>query len=500
MQDRQSPDSESVHQTVDRRHFLRLAGAATVAGSAAVVGAAAVGAATRVVTLPANLYPMRTVTVVDPTSARRALRPGPTTFDIGGATGSGLGFNGLIPGPMFTATNGSTATIDLTNDLAEATTVHWHGLVVPTASDGQPQDTVAAAGTRTYTLPINQRASLNWYHPHPHMKTGSQVALGLSGLFVVRDAEETALGLPSGAYEVPIVLRDFTADKKFGLTYSAKSSGYLGTAALANGTRSAYHLVDKAVYRLRLLNSSNARVYALQLSNGASFTLIGNDGGLLPAPVTVSEIALAPAERIDVLVDLRTITQSVHLRDATSGWSLVEFRLRSGAASVSYSGPPATLSTVTALSGEKRTRTFTFDGMTQINGTAFNMTTTAFTVPQGDVERWVFSTGGNGPHPVHVHGASFQVQSRTGGRATIYPWERGWKDTVLLNDGERVEVLIRFNVEGRFMIHCHKLEHEDGGMMMSFLVGPAGAVATPTPMASASSTSTSSMSGHHHGG
>ena len=149
---------------------------------------------------------------------------------------------------------GATATIDVTNDLSEPTTVHWHGLVVPTSSDGQPQDTIAAAGTRTYTLPIDQRASLNWYHPHPHMKTGSQVALGLTGLFVVRDSVEAALGLPSGAYEVPIVLRDYSVDRKNALTYSAKSSGYLGTAALANGTRSAYHLVDKAVYRLRLLN------------------------------------------------------------------------------------------------------------------------------------------------------------------------------------------------------------------------------------------------------
>lgn len=496
------PADEPAKASVDRRQFLRVAATTAALGSAAA-GAAVAGAATRVTTPPANLYPLRLVPVTDPTATTASLRAAATTFDLGGVTASGLGYNSTVPGPTFTAARGATATIDFTNGLAEPTTVHWHGLVVPTAADGQPHDTVAASGSRTYTLPIDQRASLNWYHPHPHLKTGSQVAFGLAGLFIVRDTEEAALALPSGNYELPIVLRDYSVDKKFALTYSAKSAGYLGTAALANGTRSAYHLVDKAVYRLRLLNVANARVFALQLSNGASFTIIGNDGGLLASPATTSEITLGPAERVDVLVDLRTATQSVHLRDATTGWSLVEFRLRSGAATVAYPGTPATLSSITALSGELRTRTFSFDGMTQINGTVFDMTKTAFTVPRGDVERWVFSTGGNGPHPVHVHGASFQVQSRTGGRGTLYPWERGWKDTVLLNDGERVEVLIRFGLEGRFMIHCHKLEHEDGGMMMSFLVGPTSAAATPTPVASTTSAGSgtdAAVSTHHHGG
>lgn len=445
-------------------------------------------------TLAANLYPMRVLTSTS-LSAAAALSAAATKFNIGGATASGLGFNSQVPGPTYVIQRGSAATINYTNGLTEASTVHWHGLVVPSSSDGQPQDTIAAGGTRTYTLPIQQRAGLNFYHPHPHMKTGSQVALGLVGLFIVRDTVEAGLNLPSGAFEVPIVLRDFNMDKSFNLTYAAKSAGFLGNAPMANGTRSAYHLVDKAVYRLRLLNASNARVFQLRLSNGAAFTLIGNDGGLLTASQSVTEITLAPAERVDVLVDLRSITQSVHLTCASAGWSLVEFRLKPSPATVSFAGLPAQLSTIETLAGEQRSRTFSFDGMTQINGTAFSMTTSAFTVPKGSVERWIFSTGGNGPHPVHVHGASFQVQSRTGGRGRTYAWEAGWKDTVLLNDGERVEVLIRFDLEGRFMIHCHKLEHEDGGMMMAFTVGPSTAIATATPMNMSSSTTV-----HHHGG
>jgi FtsP/CotA-like multicopper oxidase with cupredoxin domain len=99
------------------------------------------------------------------------------------------------------------------------------------------------------------------------------------------------------------------------------------------------------------------------------------------------------------------------------------------------------------------------------------MNAVEFTVPFGDVERWRFITNGNGPHPVHVHGVQFQVQSRTGGRGTIYEWERGWKDTVLVNDGETVDVLIRFTAHrGLYVMHCHQLAHEDAGMMANFMV------------------------------
>jgi FtsP/CotA-like multicopper oxidase with cupredoxin domain len=114
---------------------------------------------------------------------------------------------------------------------------------------------------------------------------------------------------------------------------------------------------------------------------------------------------------------------------------------------------------------------FTFDGMSKINGLEYDMDRIDFQVPFGVTERWRFKTGNNAPHPVHVHGASFQVQSRSGGRGVVFPWEQGWKDTVLLLDGETVEVLIRFDgFRGIYLLHCHKLEHEDMGMMSNFEV------------------------------
>jgi FtsP/CotA-like multicopper oxidase with cupredoxin domain len=109
--------------------------------------------------------------------------------------------------------------------------------------------------------------------------------------------------------------------------------------------------------------------------------------------------------------------------------------------------------------------------MSRVNGLEYNPSRLDFSVPFDRVERWRFKTGGNAPHPVHVHGAHFQVVSRTGGRGRLYSWEAGWKDTVLLSDKETVDVLIRFNrYRGWYVIHCHQLEHESMGMMANFAV------------------------------
>ena len=106
-----------------------------------------------------------------------------------------------------------------------------------------------------------------------------------------------------------------------------------------------------------------------------------------------------------------------------------------------------------------------------INGKVYDMSRIDFQVPFGDTERWRFVWDRGATHPVHVHGTSFQVEARSGGRGKVYPWERGWKDTVLVGQGETVDVLVRFTAfRGRYLLHCHNLEHEDSGMMMNFQV------------------------------
>jgi FtsP/CotA-like multicopper oxidase with cupredoxin domain len=226
------------------------------------------------------------------------------------------------------------------------------------------------------------------------------------------------------------------------------------------------------VYRLRVLNGSNARVFRLALSNGAAFKVIGNDGGLLEHPVTLTEVLLSMGERLDVLVDFAALAagQSVALQCTDARWNLLQF-VGTGNYGVAYT-TPANLSYIERLSGPTEpTRTFTFDGMSRINGLMYDINRIDFSVPFGVTERWRFKTGGNAPHPVHVHGASFQVVARTGGRGRVLPWETGWKDTVLLADRETVDVLIRFNAyRGLYLLHCHQLEHESAGMMSNFQV------------------------------
>ena len=456
-----------------RREFVGLTAASLSAAWLAACGRDLVSPADapRLARATSTRNPLRIPSVVSPSGLTLTAAPG--TADLGGGQRSTAWmYNNQFPGPTIVANTGGRATIQLTNGLSQHSITHWHGMIVDYADDGHPRQAVPPGGSYAYDFTVAQRACLNWYHPHPHMHTGEQVYYGLAGAFILRDAEEAALNLPAGAYEVPLIIRDASFDSAGNLKFGAKSSGFIGTDPLVNGTRNAFLAVNKAVYRFRVLNGCNARVLRLALGSGAPFTLIGNDGGLLAAPTSVTQITLAPAERLDLLVDFRALGQnaSVMLRDVGAGWDLVEFR-GTGAVVTSAAIPVGPLSSITPLSGPAApTRTFSFDGMTRINGRLYDINRIDFQVPLGTVERWRFRTNGNAPHPVHVHGASFQVQSRTGGRGQVFPWERGWKDTVLLGDSETVDVLVRFDRRGLYLIHCHQLAHEDQGMMSNFQV------------------------------
>lgn len=455
----------------DRRGFIRTTGRAVAGtGLLGLIGARESLAARPG---PAMRYPLRipySLTPVGPNPLD--LTAAPSVADLGGGSlSTAWTYNNEFPGPTLVARKGETASVTLHNGLAEETITHWHGMLVDDLNDGHPRFAIPPGGSYAYSFPIENRACLNWYHPHPHMLTGKQVNLGLAGAFIVRDAEEDGLGLPSGSYEVPLIVRDATRDKAGNLRYQPRSGGFDGQIALVNGTRSPYLDVARALYRFRVLNGANARIFRLALGNGAPFILIGNDGGLLEDAATLAQIDMAPAERLDLLVDFRGYAGGarIMLRDLRAGWDLLEFRVT---AAQNASGTiPTALSTIPPLDNPVVTRDFSFDGMSKINGLEYDMERIDFQVPFGQTERWRFHTNGNAPHPVHVHGASFQVVSRSGGRNGLFPWEAGWKDTVLLEDGESVEVLIRFaSYTGIYLIHCHKLEHEDMGMMSNFEV------------------------------
>jgi blue copper oxidase len=419
--------------------------------------------------------PLRVPATVSPSGLMLSAAPGTASIIPGKSTPAWM-YNDQLPGPTIEAQSGGPYPIAFMNGLTQPSITHWHGLLVDHENDGHPHQAVGPGQQYAYTVQVAQRAALNWYHPHPHMMTGEQVYRGLAGAFILRDSVDTGLpgnplGLPVGAYELPLIIRDASFDSRGNFQFSNKSSGFWGNTPLVNGTYAPYLAVNGGVYRFRMLNGCNARVLRLALNTGAAFTVIGNDGGLLDRAYVVSEITAAPGERIDILLDFSTLAvgATIMLRDLDASWDVLEFR----GTGVTGAGtlPAGTLSVIDPLTSPVTTRRFTFDGMTRINGKIYDINATEFTVPFDVTERWVFITNGNGPHPVHVHGAAFQVQSRTGGRGRTYDWERGWKDTVLLHDGETVEVFIRFTAHrGLYVMHCHQLAHEDAGMMANFEV------------------------------
>ena len=214
---------------------------------------------------------------------------------------------GSYLGPIINLQKGQKVRINLYNQLPEPTVTHWHGLHVPANMDGHPQYTISPGEVLVYEFEVLNRAGMNIYHPHPHEATAKQVYHGLAGALFVRDAEESALELPSGLYEIPIVIQDRRFDHQNQLIYASSRHdhmlGFYGDRILVNG-RPHYQLdVESRAYRLRVLNGSNARIYKLAWDDGTPLTVIGVDGGLLEQPEVKPYVMLAPGERLDVWAD-----------------------------------------------------------------------------------------------------------------------------------------------------------------------------------------------------
>ncbi len=409
--------------------------------------------------------------------------------------------NNEILGPTLKLNSGEMFSVDFQNNLSEATNIHWHGLNVPANMDGYPTDVILNGASFNYVFPVNQRASMYWYHPHPDMKTGEHTFKGLAGLIIVNDAEEELLNLPSGDNELLLVIQDKRISSN-NIIYSPADSeimsGYMGEYIFVNGVYAPFHDVSTKQYRTRILNGSNARVYNLALSNGAFFNIIGSDGGLLSSPELVNSVLLGPGERIDIIIDFRSnvINDEIFLISKIfsggDAQGTQEFKILKFVVSTSETDSftlPGLLSSISMLNEAMSVRSRGFDisnphgeeghggGMTMsnghnINGKTFDAARIDETINAGDIEIWTFdNTMGGEPHPMHLHGNQFQILDRTNGSGIIPPHEKGWKDTVLVMPKEIVRIIIPFGTElGKFVFHCHNLEHEDDGMMLNYLI------------------------------
>ncbi|MBT8338095.1 MAG: multicopper oxidase domain-containing protein [Gemmatimonadetes bacterium] len=414
------------------------------------------------------------------------------TVSLGpGQTSRAWMYDDLLPGPTLRGRTGDGVRMTLVNGLQEETVVHWHGVDAPEHADGHPRLAVGPGATLAYDFTLENRAGTYWYHPHPHERTAIQTYRGMAGFFLVDDADSDALDLPAGSREVPLVLQDKRLDGSGEIVYAPSGpdimTGFLGDVPFVNGTPFPYLPVDRTLYRFRLLNGSNARIFDLALTTGLSFVLIGNDGGFLERPETLQSILLGPGERVDVLVDFTGAPAGDTVVLQSRAFSLAGPPSSQGVAmdlmrfviSSAPAAPRALPEALPALPASPPTegvpqQTFSFSsgmGRHRINGSAFQMDRVDARIPLGEPQVWRFLNASPVPHPVHLHSAQFRVRSRIGGRGRLYPWEGGLKDTVLLMPFESVEVVVHFvRHRGLYLMHCHNLEHEDDGMMLNFEV------------------------------
>ncbi len=433
---------------------------------------------------------------------------------IPGLTTEVWGYEGVFPGPTIVSRSGRRTVVEHRNELPVPVVVHLHGGKTPPEHDGYPTDLIlprsgwdtrgghagdVTEGSRVYEYPLEQAAATLWYHDHRMDFTGPQVYKGLAGFHIVHDDEEEALPLPKGDRDVPLMICDRAFDEDGSFLYPARSpdlagepgvdnqymSGVLGDAILVNGAPWPYMEVANVRYRLRLLNASNARRYELALDpppeDGASFTQIGSDGGLLGAPLGHERIEIAPAERFDVVVDFSAYsvgTEVVLVNGYGEGGTAEVMRFRVTSEATDDTEVPEVLSdfrqlTRASAATERRVR-FSREGrnthgpgpnLWTINGETFDPERIDFEIPLDSTEVWRLTT--NVHHPVHLHLVRFQVLSRNGGEPG--PYDAGWKDTIDLGDQEEAEIIATFSgYPGKYVYHCHNLEHEDMMMMANF--------------------------------
>jgi spore coat protein A len=436
------------------------------------------------------------------------------------------GFGNSVPGPTVEARSGEEILIEWQNRLPakhflpidhnlmgaekgfpeSRTVVHVHGARVPPESDGWPEAWYAPGKSATYHYPNKQDAALLWYHDHAMGINRLNICAGMVGLYVVRDSFEDALNLPRGEYEIPLVLMDRMIGTDGQIYYPVSQfpdapwiPEYSGNATLINGKLLPYLNVQPRKYRFRILNACNSRFYFLSLGNNQVFQQIGTDQGLLSAPVSVPRLRLAPGERADVIVDFaKNRGQYVLLSNLFV--PLMQFRVMPEAAA-DPSALPSTLRAIPPIAATDaiRTRQLTLEEVDNVLGDPLvhlldgkHWHEPVSEKPAlGTTEIWEFLNLTDDAHPIHLHLVRFRildrcpidVSTRIYDNKVVYIGdavppeanEAGWKDTVITTPGASTRIIVKFEgFTGRYVWHCHILEHEDNEMMRPYeVVAPA---------------------------
>jgi len=439
-------------------------------------------------------------------------------------------FGETVPGPTIEARSGQPLLIEWVNALPNKhflpidhtlhgagadqpevrTAVHVHGARVPAQYDGFPEDWQTPGQQIQAVYPMQQDAATLWYHDHAMGIERLNQYAGLYGFFLVRDEAEDKLGLPRGKYEIPLAFTDrlFSAD---GLLYYPDSGDpaapwipeVYGDAMLVNGKVTPYLEVEPRAYRFRMLNAANSRTFVFSLSNRQSFQQIGSDQGLLAAPVEMTQVQLSPGERADVVIDF-SAARGQRITFNNLSWELMQFRVADSPSSVpspKVPGPlvPAFLRSIPRIPEAESVKTRLMilreymepkpkRMLMLLNGTRWHEPVTER--PELDsVEIWSFANTTTDIHPIHLHLVRFQVLDRqsfdadeyllsgklnyVGVRTAPPAVDRGWKDTVQTYPETVTRIIVRFEgYTGRYVWHCHLLEHAANEMMRPFEVVP----------------------------
>lgn len=450
---------------------------------------------------------------IEDTNITLSLQNGNHQFLTGQITTT-MGVNGDILGPTLIINKGDSLNINVTNNLGQPTTIHWHGMHVSANNDGGPHTVISPGATWNPQFTVIDKAATYWYHPHLDLFTDEHVSKGIAGFIIVRDAEEAALNLPRtyGVDDIPLAIqtKDFDANNQ--VVHHSNADDVL----MVNATIDPETDLPAQVVRLRLLNGSSQRVFNFGLSGNQTFHMIASDGGLIEVPVALTRLQMGPGERAEILLDLtgqvgNTLQLMSYASELPNGYygatnpgmgaglilnnynpnamngtdfNILQINVVAQTANPVISIPTSlvTLSPYLEINADA-SRNLDFSSVVggpnqlnddfAINGVSFDMNTINVTIPLNNIEVWTVQNNSPIAHPFHIHDVQFYILDIDGNPPPAIA--AGLKDTYLIPPAQsNIRFITQFadfaNDTVPYMYHCHMLKHEDGGMMGQFVV------------------------------
>lgn len=415
-----------------------------------------------------------------------------------------IGYNGSYLGPTIIINKGQNITLNVHNKLNDTTTTHWHGLHVAANNDGSPHNPIMAKSTWSPSFKSMDKAATYWYHPHIHMKTMKQVLKGAAGLIIVRDSEEKALVLPRkyGVDDFPLICQWKTFDT---ITKQIVMDDQLDNVTMVNGNMNGYLNVPAQMVRFRILNGSSHRFFYFALNDNRTFYQIAGDESLLNAPIAMTKLMLSPGERAEIIINFaEQIGNTYYLKQlgkslpsnypggprggmgGTSGkldntdFNIMQFNVIASTNDKITTLPSSLIINDLPIAVGASTKDFVLRGLPQmsntnftINGTQYDEKAMNFTTKQDSIMIWNITNNSSMPHPWHIHGNHFFIQSING--ATPPDNMKGRKDVVVVPpQNGNVKLIMKYSdfsdASMPYMYHCHINSHEDNGMMGQFIV------------------------------